>query len=696
MRFLKALQICVIFGLLLGQSYAIGQEQANLRKLLNVPYIGDIQGAANADRLIFTVNEKGHRNIYVADGPNYSIRKVTDFDEDDAQEITSLSISDDGNWAVFARGGDHGSNSAAVATNAASLVDGTKIEIFTLSLTDNKLFKVGVGDFPVIHPTNKTLTYLRGGNIWSSPLGRDNAGKQMFQMRGAAGNIQWSPDGTQLAFVSRRGAYSFVGVYQKAESRLRWIGPSFHIDAFPQWSPDGKKIAFLRREATGGAIDSITAFKFQPWSIMIADLSSDKVQQVYAAPLKRQASYPRIGGGVNLRWRNANYITFMSYEDGWPHLYRVDAKSKAVQQLTKGNFTVEDISYDAKGEHIVFAANTGKDKFDFERSHIGRVNLLNAKVDMLTEGEGIESSPFFYHGDQLIGFKSSTYDLPVQPKVHQVSTSKQQIIAGELFKGLKTNFVKPEQVFITSEDGIKFSAQYFKPEKVKKGLPALVYIHGGPRRQMYLGWHHRDYYFYDYITNQYLASLGYAVLSVNYRLGTGYGYNFQHPKSAGNLGASEYLDIVAAGKWLQEQSDIDKNRIGVFGGSYGGYLTAMALAKSSDIFKAGVDIHGVHNRQRKQNPDFYAPDFDLATKLNWDSSPSRWVEGWKSPVLLIHGDDDGNVAFSHSIDLYKRLKDRDVDVEILVLPDENHHWQLFENLVKVKGATVDFLERKLK
>src|SRR5690606_4451569 len=136
--------------------------------------------------------------------------------------------SSDGNWVVFARGGDHGSNSAAVAVNPASLTSATKIEVFSLSLTDNKLYKVGVGDFPVLHPTNKTVTYLRGGNVWSSPLGREGAGKQLFAMRGAAGNIQWSPDGSQLAFVSRRGTYSFIGVYQNAGKRLKWVGPSFY------------------------------------------------------------------------------------------------------------------------------------------------------------------------------------------------------------------------------------------------------------------------------------------------------------------------------------------------------------------------------------------------------------------------------------------------------------------------------------
>lgn len=238
--------------------------------------------------------------------------------------------------------------------------------------------------------------------------------------------------------------------------------------------------------------------------------------------------------------------------------------------------------------------------------------------------------------------------------------------------------------------------QLYLPKSGAAELPGMIYIHGGPRRQMYMGWHSSSYYHNDYLTNQYLASRGVAVLVLNYRMGTGYGYDFQNPENAGTLGASEYQDVLAAGKWLQKQRGINSNNIGLFGGSYGGYLTAMGLGKNSDIFKYGVDVHGVHNREKKQNLDFFPPDYDLASKVAWQSSPSKYVKSWKSPVLIIHGDDDQNVAFSQSIDLVNRLMDNQVEVETLVLPDENHHWMLHENLIKVKVNQVDFLLKKAK
>ncbi len=682
--------------ILLFMFSVLNGQTTRLSELLSIPYIGKIVGASDTDRLVFTVNERGHRNIYLAEGPRYTIRKLTTFDTDDAQEITSLSITSDGKWVVFARGGDHGANSAPVGTNSASFIEPMKIEIFSLSVDDQRLYKIGLGDFPVIHPDETSVSYFRSGQIWTAALNGEKAGKQLFSMKGTAGNMQWSPDGTKLAFMSRRGDYSFIGIYDSSSPRIQWIGPSFHSDSSPRWSPDGRHIAFVRKKANGGALDSLTSFNYQEWSIMCASIADGVAHEIYRAPHKKEASFPSISGQVNLSWRDPRYVTFMSYESGWPHLYRLEIGTKQVKQLTKGNFTVENLSYSANGKEILFSANTGKDRFDFERTHIGRVDVASGKFTILTEGEEIETAPFYFNKEQSIGFSSSSFNRAVQPKVYQLKSTHSQLLATELFGTESRNFVKPEQVFITAEDGVRFSAQYYKPKQRNNNLPALVYIHGGPRRQMYLGWHPLDYYFYDYIVNQYLVEQGFAVLSVNYRMGTGYGFDFQHPRSAGTLGASEYMDILAAGKWLRQQTDIDSSKVGIFGGSYGGYLTAMGLAKNSDIFKAGVDIHGVHTRERKQNPAQYAPDFELATRLNWESSPSKWVSSWKSPVLIIHGDDDQNVAFSQSIDLYNRLKKQDVEVETLVIPDDNHHWQLFENLVRVKEATVDFLNRKLK
>jgi dipeptidyl aminopeptidase/acylaminoacyl peptidase len=232
--------------------------------------------------------------------------------------------------------------------------------------------------------------------------------------------------------------------------------------------------------------------------------------------------------------------------------------------------------------------------------------------------------------------------------------------------------------------------------------PAIIYVHGGPPRQMLLGWHYMDYYANDYAANQYLASRGFIVLSVNYRLGIGYGHAFQYPEAGGVRGASEYLDVLAGGRYLQSRGDVDGRRIGIWGGSYGGYLTALALGRNSDVFAAGVDIHGVHDftadgGRRFGDTDwrYEQTDRDSAAAVAWRSSPVSSIATWKSPVLLIHGDDDRNVPFTESITLAYELRKRGVPVEELVFPDEVHDFLLFRNWVSAYRAAGEFLERKL-
>jgi dipeptidyl aminopeptidase/acylaminoacyl peptidase len=220
---------------------------------------------------------------------------------------------------------------------------------------------------------------------------------------------------------------------------------------------------------------------------------------------------------------------------------------------------------------------------------------------------------------------------------------------------------------------------------------------------MLLGWNYSDYYSNAYALNQYLANLGFVVLSVNYRLGIGYGYEFHQPAHGGIAGAAEYQDVKAAGQWLQNQPGVDASRIGIYGGSYGGYLTALALARDSKLFAAGVDLHGVHDWGTLQSimtifTDKYekAPDYDKAVQTAWRSSPVSSIAGWTSPVLIIHGDDDRNVRFNQSTDLIRRLEKKGVPMETLMIVDDTHHWMKHSNAIKICVATADFFVRKLK
>jgi dipeptidyl aminopeptidase/acylaminoacyl peptidase len=265
----------------------------------------------------------------------------------------------------------------------------------------------------------------------------------------------------------------------------------------------------------------------------------------------------------------------------------------------------------------------------------------------------------------------------------------------------EAELVTPRSVSFQAADGLTLHGQLFDNGSGAR-KPALIFVHGGPPRQMLLGWHYMDYYSNAYAVNQYLANHGFVVLSVNYRLGIGYGHAFHHPDHAGPAGAAEYQDVVAGAKYLQALADVDPGKIGIWGGSYGGYLTAMGLARNSDIFKAGVDLHGVHDWSRflamewdKQPKRYEKGDTDEAMKVAFESSPVATMTGWTSPVLLIQGDDDRNVNFAQTIDLARRLEERHLPFEQFVIPNEIHGFLRWSSWIAADKATAEFFARTL-
>jgi dipeptidyl aminopeptidase/acylaminoacyl peptidase len=194
-----------------------------------------------------------------------------------------------------------------------------------------------------------------------------------------------------------------------------------------------------------------------------------------------------------------------------------------------------------------------------------------------------------------------------------------------------------------------------------------------------------QFYHWAYGINQWLANQGYVVMSINYRLGIGYGNSFRRPANSGANGESEYQDVLAGGKYLQSRPDVDPNRVGIWGLSYGGLLTSEALARNSDIFKAGVDLAGVHLFGSSLDPN----------SVSYKSSTIGNIDGWKSPVLLIQGDDDRNVAFQQMTGLVQMLRQRDVYYELIVFPDDVHESLLHSRWLYALGRMDTFLHKFL-
>jgi dipeptidyl aminopeptidase/acylaminoacyl peptidase len=342
--------------------------------------------------------------------------------------------------------------------------------------------------------------------------------------------------------------------------------------------------------------------------------------------------------------------------------------------LTPGSFMVEHWTMTPDGRFVIYSANAGPQRSDIDRRHLFKVPVDAATPTALTSGNGIEWGPVVTADGGTVAFLNSGPQEPPAPAVIPAAGGNPRRIGTErLPPDFPTaDLVIPELVTFRATDGVEAYGQLFKNPGGAARRPAIVYVHGGGPRQMLLGWHNRCEYANDYGANQYLASRGFIVLSVDYRLSVGYGEAFQFPDNTGARGASEYRDILAAGRYLQSRPDVDRNRIGIWGASLGGYLTALALGRNSDVFAAGVDIHGVHDRVPAVNTEQLAraivgdgiseADLRQALKVAYESSPISAVATWKSPVLLIHGEDDRTVNFNQTVDLKRRLESKGVQV----------------------------------
>ena len=667
------------------------------------PFTTELCAAPRGSKIAWAMNEEGRRNIYVAEGPDFTPRAVTHFTKDDGEEISSLQISTDGKWIVFVRGGDHGANwDADAPVNPLADIHPFKVQVAAVPFAGGELKYLSEGDDPTMAPNN-TVAFIKAGQVWTAHPDSNTSAKNLFTARGRMGELQWSPDGERLAFVSYRTGHSIIGLFHYGDSSVSWVAPAFSRDGSPRWSPDGTQLAFIRRPAIGGRPDSLLARKTQPWRIYTIPLGAEIATLRWSSPATLRGSYPTTDGSTNLHWAAGDHLVFLSYQDGWPHLYSLVPGHPAMP-LTVGNFMCEHISLTADKKHLIFSANTGSDKLDIDRRHAAIVSIDKPDMRVLTNGDGLEWMPV-QTGDGLTNVCiSATTSRPPLPAILQAGKTMQVLAMDHLPADFPLQkFVVPQQVMLRAADGLAVHAQLFNAPGGPAQKPAIVYIHGGPPRQMLLGWNYSDYYANAYASNQYLASLGFVVISVNYRLGIGYGYEFHQPAHAGVTGAAEYKDIKAAGEWLQQQSFVDHRKIGLYGGSYGGFLTAMGLAKDSKIFAAGVDIHGVHDWVNTSglmtafdNSYEKAPDYEQALKAAWQSSPIAFMDGWKSPVLIIHGDDDRNVAFAQSLELIGRLDQKKIPYESLMIVDDTHHWMNYKNAVTVYGAVASYFMKKFK
>jgi dipeptidyl aminopeptidase/acylaminoacyl peptidase len=585
--------------------------------------------SADGRSIAWVFNDKGSRNIYVADAPAFTAKAITNYKGDDGTEISSVQFTPDGNNIIFVRG--NASNNNGEPANPAFLQTSTARNIWIIDKKGTQLRKIIAGSYYRVSPDGKTMAYASGGQIWTLSLADTSVKpEKFFQARGGQSQIRWSPDGKMIAFISDRGDHSFIGIYYLNTKKVSFAETSMDNDTYPVWSPDSKALAYIRIPNMNNIIPFIPVRESNPWSIRLFDVQSGNTKEIWKASAGRGSVFLNdIPTEENLLWWcDGDQLIFPYEKEGWQHLYSLNINSGITKQLTPGNGEIENVTLSQDRKTIYYTTNIS----DINRRHIWKLSIADGKTEQLTKGNEIEWSPVIINDGLAIFHSSST--VPAWPAI--VKNNSVSDIAKELFPNdFPSSLVQPQFVTIKATDGMNAYGDLFLPPDHKPGdkHPAIIFIHGGSRRQMLLGFHYSQYYSNAYALNQYFASKGYVVLSLNYRSGIGYGFEFREALNYGAAGASEVKDLIGAGQYLKSRNDVDGNKIALWGGSYGGYLTAHGLAQASNLFACGVDIHGVHN-WNTEIPTF-APWYDYAkypaiAKKAFESSPEYFVKDGKT------------------------------------------------------------------
>jgi dipeptidyl-peptidase 4 len=595
--------------------------------------------------------------------------------------------------------------------------------------------------------------YAYAVNRGPAPSATDKGEKPLVQAAGTNSNPRWSPDGSKLAFVSDRADHSFIGILDVRKRTVTFISPGVDRDSSPAWSPDGKRIAFIRRpglpfgqqaQAGSGGIGNPPGPAYNPAtagmrgqgggqrgegvgqrgggtqgglrgatpagplvqvpglysstlpggyrvSFMVADAATGEAKEFWHPAADDFSSM-----GVNaIQWAG-DVVLFTAEPGEWLRVFavKVDARDGTTPAggtpappvpITQDNSFLESAAFtslSADGRTLFYCNNLG----DTERRHVWKVPTSGGEPVQLTRGEGIETYPVPLASGKQVAMLASDARRPQAVALVPAAGGDPRRIYPTLPKEFPLDqHVVPADVVTKAADGLEIHNQLFLPKDIKPGerRPALVFVHGGPVRQMLLGYHYMWFYHMAYAMNQWLAAQGYVVLSVNFRSGVGYGKSFRNAPNTGQRGNAEYQDVVAGAKYLQGRSDVDPKRVGIWGLSYGGLLTSQALARNSDIFVAGVDFAGVHLYTNTLDPENVA----------YKSSSIAAIDTWKSPVLLVHGDDDRNVAFTQTTGLVQLLRARNVYHEVLVFPDDVHESLIHKRWLYTFDRMEQFLDR---
>lgn len=661
-------------------------------RYLSAPFPAELVRSPDGKRVAWVFNEKGVRNIFVAHAPAFDGQQLTAYTTDNGVELKDLVFSPAGDQLVFTRG--NARNREGHPANPAALPEAPEQTVWVAHIDSNRMRSIGHGAHPVWCPDSQSIVYLHNGSVYRVSMQPNVQPIRLTNLQGTIRDIRWSPNHQRIAFILDRDTYSWVGLLDVQHHRVTFPDASTDKDIQPVWSPDGQSLAYIRIPNEKGLLPFTAQRHGRPWSIRIMSVQTGEVRERWRASdgpgSVLNTDFP-IARNL-LIWTASGRIIFPWEKDGWQHLYALNARdSLPPVLLTPGSGEIEYMDLGLDNNTIICSGNIG----DAHSRNVWTIDHRN-RFAQVSSGNAVEWGAV-QTTRGIVAFRST----PIDPGWPVIIGDRGRKIAHRFLSTATSAppFSSPQVVSFTAPDEQQVYGTLTLPPGYdsSRRYPALLFLHGGPERQMLTSFHYREYYWRMYGITQYLAANGFIVFAVNYRGGIGYGLDFRECLECGPEGAAEYQDVAAGALYLAGRKDVDQERMGVWGGSYGGYLAAMALIKQPELFAAGVDIHGVHDWNGELShwvPDYASrKDATAISKRAHSASPLALISTWKKPVLLVHGDDDRNVPFDQTVRLSAALRKQGVPVSELILPGETHNFLLHASWVRVTEQTKLFFEK---
>jgi dipeptidyl aminopeptidase/acylaminoacyl peptidase len=491
----------------------------------------------------------------------------------------------------------------------------------------------------------------------------------------------WSPDSRFLAYmVKPKTSPSFeIDVYDTAYHKTQHLTTNTAKDRgnfSPRWSPDGKSVAYTQMNAKGTDAN-----------VFVADVNSGR--PVNVTPHTGEQLYFASAWSPDGR----RLLINSNATNGYENVALLEVATKKLEWLTHEKWEMQAGHFSPDGKSVTWEADVdGNTDIYLHRLDSGKTELLPLQKGVNRLG-GAESA-FTRDGSHLLYIHNGP-DSPADAWTHDLSTGHSLQVTQALVAGIRReDMAAPTLVHYPSRDGKwTISALVYVPYNMmrNKQNAAVVYVHGGPASQMENSFNRGI---------QYLVNQGYMVIAPNYRGSTGYGKAFQQANFF-DMGGGDLQDVLAAAEWAKQTGYLDPKKIAVMGGSYGGYMTMMAVTKAPEEWAAGVAIVPFVNYFTEvEHEDPLLREYDLATmgdpvknKALWeDRSPINFVDRIKAPLLLLAGGHDPRCPKSEALQVVDAIKKRGGVVDYKVYEDEGHGFARVENQIDSWNRIADFLK----